>query len=362
MSTISTSSRNRAIVAASAFTIGALTVMLQDIIDLRHPLAMWDAWSMKHTLAVLTIIGVTMIAEEGWAAYKAGRPVVAVGISLVVAAGLLLIIYNSVGRQIEAVGAHQLVAQDHNDKITAAKARLAKAEKAKADADKDAIKTSAEKSCKSTCKDVILNTQKDAAAEVEAARSALNALGAPMAVAPKVEFWADTLAIVNVPKDLTRKVAEHLEYPLLTLLFEIGAMVSWCYVRREETVVEQPLSNWRPSATDTAQSSFPVATDPPEPPPGNRNNRRKREVAKPSATVLAFPTASNRRPATVSEFKALAWLRAFMESNLNLPSQDDMATELDVHKGTVAKWLKKWEAEGLIVREQAGRCKTVRMA
>lgn len=39
-----------------------------------------------------------------------------------------------------------------------------------------------------------------------------------------------------------------------------------------------------------------------------------------------------------------------------------MATDIDVHKGSVAKWMHKWEAKGLIEREQVGRRKIVRLA
>lgn len=151
--------------------------------------------------------------------------------------------------------------------------------------------------------------------------------------------------------------------------------------------VEQPSPSGQPSATaaqptpaETAQTSF--ATDgatvaapffTPDPPPGPRGNRRKRKPSKtatvaakatvaPSATVYQFPVS---RPTGISELGAQAWLREHLERNGFLPDQDTMATELKMGptgKGTVSRWLKRWEADGIIVRQQSGRCKVVRMA
>lgn len=374
MTTLSTVPRPVKIATATAFSAGALAIVLQDIIDLRNPLAMWNSWTLAHSLAVLAIAGVTMAADLAWDAFRSKRPVVGAGFLAVTVVGLGLVVFNSVGRQAEAHSVDALAAESHNDKIEAAKARVAKAESDKKEIDDKAIETSAEKNCARNCKELLIEAQKNAQAEVEAARDALNAIGPPMAVATKAKQWGKILELFGVPPDRTEQFADRLEYVFWTLLFELGAMVSWCFVFDRRAVAK--ISN-RTSATDLAsvadtelaelRKQFELPSNPdtdPEPtPPGNRSNR---ETNRQSAKLLTFPATgrspSNRRANTVSELAGLAWLRGYTHRHGFLPSQDVMATELDVHKGTVAKWMDKWEVEGLIVREQAGRCKTVRMA
>lgn len=378
MTTLSIVPRPVKIATATAFSAGALAIVLQDIIDLRNPLAMWNSWTLAHSLAVLAIAGVTMAADLAWDAFRAKRPVVGAGFLAVTVVGLGLVVFNSVGRQAEAHSVSTLAAESHNDKIEAAKARLAKAESDKKEIDDKAIETSAEKNCARNCKELLIEAQKNAQAEVEAARDALNAIGPPMAVATKAKQWGKILELFGVPPERTEQFADRLEYVFWTLLFELGAMVSWCFVFDHRAVAK--VGN-RASATEIAsvadadlvalraQFEQPVEllgnpdTDPEPTPPGNRSNRKGNRK---SAKLLTFPATgrspSNRRANTVSELAGLAWLRNYTHRHGILPSQDVMATELDVHKGTVAKWMDRWEAEGLIVREQAGRCKTVRMA
>jgi hypothetical protein len=42
-----------------------------------------------------------------------------------------------------------------------------------------------------------------------------------------------------------------------------------------------------------------------------------------------------------------------------VPSQDDLADRWNVHKGTVSKWMRDFEARGLVRRQRAGHCMSV---
>ena len=42
-----------------------------------------------------------------------------------------------------------------------------------------------------------------------------------------------------------------------------------------------------------------------------------------------------------------------------VPSQDDLADRWNVHKGTVSKWMRDFEARGLVRRQRSGHCKSV---
>jgi hypothetical protein len=87
----------------------------------------------------------------------------------------------------------------------------------------------------------------------------------------------------------------------------------------------------KPAANDTAQTSFPV-------PPNGGNRRPAFTRAAASADIVQLV---GRGP---------------------LPAQETLSERWGVPRGTVSKWLRRFEAEGLIRREMIGRCKQVAAA
>jgi len=354
------------VAAAAGFTVLALAIVLQDIIDLRDIPGMVAHWRLQHTLSLLAVFCVGLAAELTFDAFMAGRRFVGRGLALVTVIGLALLCYNSGGRQAEAGADKANAAKAHNGKIADAKQRLKDAVAAKAALDASAIETSAKKDCGRNCKDLLLQSQTAAQAEITAARAAVAALPAPMLEgSTKAQFWADTLAPI-VPPRITVHIAERLEYVLWTLLAELGCMVSWCFVRDRHTpatvtttatvaTVDVPLEQLRERFFATDDDNGPH-----DPTSGRRRKQPKATVAgKPTATIHHLNVGN--RAQKVAEAEALAWLREHIERNGCLDEQDAMAADIDVHKGSVAKWMRKWEAEGLIQREQVGRRKVVRL-
>lgn len=90
--------------------------------------------------------------------------------------------------------------------------------------------------------------------------------------------------------------------------------------------------SFKPAANDTAQTSFPVP-----------------------------PNGGNRRPAYTRD-AASADVVALVGRGQPIPTQDTLSERWGVPKGTVSKWLRRFEAEGLISRETVGRCKMVAAA
>jgi hypothetical protein len=88
----------------------------------------------------------------------------------------------------------------------------------------------------------------------------------------------------------------------------------------------------KPAANDTAQTSFPVP-----------------------------PNGGNRRPA-YTRAAAEADVIQLVGRGQPIPTQDTLAERWGVTKGCVSKWLRRFEAEGLISRETVGRCKMVAAA
>lgn len=442
------------IATAAAFTTGALAIVLQDILDLRSIPTMLANWTLVHTLAVLAVVGVTLTAELGWDARKSQRYTVARGFMMVTVVGLGLIVYNSVGRQAENANAKHVSASAHNKSVDDAAARLSKAEaamsaaasgtaaqlvaanarvasavKAKADAVAGAIANASAKNCATKCADLLKKAQDDAEheltlareavasgvavavrearQELAGARNAVNDLGPAVEIATvsaKAKQWGETLTLIGISPATTERFASRLEYIFWTLFFEIGSMVSWCFVRQrpQETIAATATVDVKAAAVallqkavawllgaETAQKAteatsatvdaelarlnnlrvafFAPDNDPdPQPtPPGNR--RRKQPKSETKATVAnrqsatVIPLHAGNRAQKVSEAEALKWLRDYTASNGCLDEQDAMAEDLDVNKGSVSKWLDKWETEELIERQQVGRRKIVRM-
>ena len=82
-------------------------------------------------------------------------------------------------------------------------------------------------------------------------------------------------------------------------------------------------------------------------------------------TWAEAPVATVARPLPVQP-----WSRSAAEADLvtliaikgQVPSQDELAARWLVHKGTVSKWLKGWEGDGLVTRAQIGRRKATTTA
>ncbi len=73
-----------------------------------------------------------------------------------------------------------------------------------------------------------------------------------------------------------------------------------------------------------------------------------------SASVIQFPGT-----VTKSKAEMLAFVLAEIEAGRSFPSQDAMARMAGVGKSAVCKWVKKWEADGLISTTRVGRFKSV---
>jgi hypothetical protein len=134
--------------------------------------------------------------------------------------------------------------------------------------------------------------------------------------------WAIGAEAATVRKVSVLAFAIGLDFAIWALIWLATAMLG----RKQETV------SIKPAANDTAQTSFPVP-----------------------------PNGGNRRPA-YTRAAASADVVALVGRGQPIPSQKTLSERWGVPKGTTAKWLRRFEADGLIVRETVGRCKVVRAA
>ena len=363
MHTTNTAGRGLAIAAGVVLASGTLAILFEDV--LMHG----AAFTLKHWLTLVTVAGTMMVGHLADLARRQRHWASVAGFTALFLAGTGLVVYSSVGRQAEktfesSVEHDQLVAQrvDLKKQIEAER----KSVQDKRDAADAECATGIGPQCKAKRATVAFYET-----SLKGLEARLQVLDAPKPVSAEAEQLATVAAALGYNKEQVRAIAILLAPFFTTLFLEFGTIVSFGFAFSPKRQPKKLSATNLASVADTElaelRKQFELPSNPdtdPEPtPPGNRSNRKGNRQ---SAKLLAFPATgrspSNRRANTVSELAGLAWLRNYTHRHGFLPSQDVMATELDVHKGTVAKWMDKWEAESLIVREQAGRCKTVRMA
>ena len=74
--------------------------------------------------------------------------------------------------------------------------------------------------------------------------------------------------------------------------------------------------------------------------------------------VSELPPAARATVVVASTTKAQAEAEVVRLRGV-VPSQDDLADRWNVHKGTVSKWMRDFEARGLVRRQRAGHCMSV---
>lgn len=341
-----TSPRAMKYATASIFTLIALAVILQDIIDPRDLPGMLSRWSLQHTLAAFLVIAVTLSIEAALDAQHEGRRGLCAGFWLVAVIGLLLVAYNSGGRQAEAQSNRDRVALAHNAQIDAAERRLGDAIAAKSKIDADALKTAAERHCATNCKAVLLASQTAAAQEVEAARAERIALAPPMAVgSTKAAYWADTLSWV-FPAAVVEHVAPRFEYVLLTLFAEIGAAFGWIALRPRPIAHKDRASGQIPEhAAEQPQASV---TEQPNTAPEQPQKGPEKPA---NATPRPTPRTSVR---TAKRGKGKRWQPSKIVSDLMLRSATGQMFESDnqaaqhygYSRSRFCELVKSWQADG----------------
>lgn len=319
--------RYLALAAGTAFTAGALYILLDDVAR-GHP------WSMEHALTVLTVLGTIAV---GHLAVEAGRTwhlLPATGFCLLFIAGTALTVYNSVGRQSETTDAKLLDTEARNEQIVSTKkTRLAN------EAMLVEARTNHARECSTgrgkRC-DGILATIRVYEDAVKGNDADLVHLGPLMPVAPKAEKMAAFAAIFGADKSQAKATLMLIEPFAYTLFFELGSIISLGYGlggcgHTDGGARRQPLSKENSVGNNYGNVA--------------RKGRNPRNRCRVPATTKA---------------KAEGDLVAMLATGATVAAQDDLATTWSVNKGTVSKWVSEWERNGSIpARQQIGRCKMI---
>ena len=262
-------------VAGCAFAAGGLTILLGS--DLTSP----RDWQASQWLTILTVFGTIAAGHLMVDAARARHLFATLGFLVLFLSGTGLVVYSSVGRQVETAGTTTLSVEDNNTKI-ADKTEDLKAARARRDyADRAADREMTGQRCGQRCRDWKQNS-KDITVVILQLEAEIAALGPQKPVNAQAAAMADMAALFGADNKARTVAVLLLIIPFLkTLFFEVGAIVSLGFAFRQGKRPVLVAANDCHSVADNRQTSFPVEfqlPEPPEPPKGKRRKPFPKEV------------------------------------------------------------------------------------
>ncbi|WP_414462918.1 hypothetical protein [Hyphomicrobium sp. DY-1] len=339
--------------AGCAFAAGALMILLGK--DLLHPFA-WDA---SQWLTILMVFGTTVAGEL---MFFAGLKHLgsAIGFLALFLAGTSLVVYSSVGRQVETAGTATLSIEDINATIAEKKADLTSARARKAYAEAQVQKTMTGSYCGRSCKDWKQNA-KDVGMAIQQLEADIADLGPQKPVNAQAAAMADFVLLFPIPASKPQIVAFlTLLVPFFkTLFFEIGAIVSFGFAFRPNGKVaktpDERFSEIKAEALKSIEPSPLVAMfsgELPEPPtpsgPGNPGGGGRK-------------TSQKRFPANVVPITGKHPVERALEINGGAVSSNrELANLLSVSDGEASKSWREIEDRLIVTRSGRNVCLALR--
>lgn len=294
--------RALAIFAGAAFAAGGLNILLGP--SLLQP-ATWDSYQW---LTILTVFGTIAAGHLMVDAKQAGHLFAMLGFLVLFLSGTGLVVYQSVGRQVETITVSAISAEDVNARLVAKHDELrdAKVRLAYAESQFEAEQTG--QRCRERCRRWE-QTAKDRRIVVASLEKEIAAIGPQKPVNAQADAMADIALLFGIHATKGQVVAALLLLvPFCkTLFFEIGAIVSLGFAFRHGKVSETVSD--LPSISD----QFPPEIEPP-----------KGRKSKPKANVVQFPA---KHPV----------LKALSDSGGTVSSNRELASLMSVSEGEASK-------------------------
>jgi hypothetical protein len=259
------------------FATGGLTILLGS--DLTSP----RDWQASQWLTILTVFGTIAAGHLMVDAWRARHLFATVGFLVLFFSGTGLVVYSSVGRQVETAGVTTLSVEDANARLADLKAERQKAVARRDYANDQAAyeiagrpdkrgRRTAKPYCGKSCKDWQQNAR-DVTASIEKLDREIAKIGPAKPVNAQAGAMADIGVLFHV-----RATKDQIVAALLLLIpfakclfFEIGSIVSLGFAFRQGKRSVLVAANDCPSIADTRQTSFfAELPDDPEPPKGRK--------------------------------------------------------------------------------------------
>lgn len=280
-------------VAGCMFASGGLTILLGS--DLTSP----RDWQASQWLTILTVFGTIAAGHLMVDAWRARHLFATLGFLVLFFSGTGLVVYSSVGRQVETAGVTTMSVEDANARLADLKSEREKAVARRDYADQQVAyeiagrpdkhgRRTAKPYCGKSCKDWKQNSS-DVSAKIESIDRDIAKIGPAKPVNAQAGAFADMAALFGASNKARTIAVLMLLVPFAKcLFFEIGSIVSLGFAFRQgkrpvlvaaNDPVQLPSQiNTFASVADTLQTSFPVGFDPDDPPKGKRRKPLPKDV------------------------------------------------------------------------------------
>lgn len=316
--------RALALVAGVAFAVGGLTIILDK--DLTSPMH----WQSGQWLTILTVFGTITAGHLMADAWRARHGFAALGFFVLFLSGTALVVYSSVGRQVETQGTTTLSVEDTNKRIVEKNEDLEQAKARKAYADAQVQKETGKRGRGRNCKDWMRNS-KDIEIVIEQLEREIAALGPQKPVNAKAVAMAEIAMLLHVPGTKEQIVAALvLLMPFATtLFFEVGSIVAFGFAFRQgKRKVLVAANDFRGTISNDFQ---PEMDGPPTKPRGTKPEKRL-----PANVVTLHPV-----------------VKALESNGGSVASNQELARLMNVTEGEASK---RWqEIRGQLHLERQGK-------
>jgi len=272
-------------VAGCAFAAGGLTILLGS--DLTSP----RDWQASQWLTILTVFGTIAAGHLMADALRARHVFATVGFLVLFLSGTGLVVYSSVGRQVETAGVTTLSVEDANARLADLKAERQKAVARRDWADQQVAfeiagrpdkrgRPTVKPGCGNNCQDWKQNSS-DVSAKIESIDREIAKIGPAKPVNAQAEAMADIGVLFHIPATKEQIVAALLILIPFgkCLFFEVGSIVSLGFAFRQgKRPVVISVANDCPSVADTRQTSFFAELPDDEPPKGTKPRQLPKDV------------------------------------------------------------------------------------
>jgi hypothetical protein len=347
MNSHTTKGRVLAIAAGIAFAAGGLTILLDK--ELLHPLD----WAASQWLTILTVFGTIAAGHLMADAARARHVFATIGFLALFLSGTGLVVYNSVGRQVETAGITTLSVEDANGRLADLKAERTKAVARRDYADQQAAfeiagrpnkrgRPTIKPGCGTNCQDWKQNSR-DVSAAIENLDREIAKIGPAKPVNAQAAAMADVVMLFGTPVSKDQIIAAlTLLIPFAKcLFFEIGSIVSLGFAFRSSPSIskQKSFSEIKDEALKHVEPSPLVGMfsgELPDPTPPKPRKRKK------PGTVSA--------PNVIS-FQQHPVVKALKSNGGAVSSNQELADLMNVSKGEASKRWQEIEDQLILTRD-----------
>jgi hypothetical protein len=338
-------------VAGCMFATGGLTILLGS--DLTSP----RDWQASQWLTILTVFGTIAAGHLMVDAWRARHLFATVGFLVLFFSGTGLVVYSSVGRQVETAGVTTLSVEDANARLADLKAERQKAVARRDYANDQAAyeiagrpdkhgRRTAKPYCGKSCKDWQQNAR-DVTASIEKLDREIAKIGPAKPVNAQAGAFADMAALFGASNKARTIAVLMLLVPFAKcLFFEIGSIVSLGFAFRQgkrpvviSVANDSSQTDFSISKSEGEKLRVMISGELPEPTPPKPGNRKKHRF--PASNVVDFQkhpvvTALEKNGGSVSSNQQLAALMGVCEAESTKRVQE-IESKLQITRNGKAK-------------------------